>query len=89
MGRWDRWGHLKYFLMRKLKDRTSSDFWASRGAVYMFVCVCARACVCVYKYTPCFPVQKSWLLPYLGRRVAALTWKKGYPARKGGGVGLL
>lgn len=84
MGRWDGWGHLKYFLIRKPKDRTSRDFGASRGAVYMFVCVC----VCVYTHTSRFPVWKSWLLPYQGRRVGALTWKRGCPARKGVGVGL-
>lgn len=41
-GRWDGWGHLKYFLIRKPKDRTSMDFWASGGAGHtlVYVCVC-------------------------------------------------
>ena len=38
-GRWEGWGHLQYFLTRKPKDGTCGDFWASRGAVYVFVCV--------------------------------------------------
>ena len=55
----------------------------------MYVFVCVRMCVSVYTHTPCFLVQKSWLLLYLGRKVGALTWKRGCPGKKGVGVGLL
>lgn len=80
MGTWDRWGHLKYFL----HGNPTTGSWASRTNVYVFMCMLC-VCVCPHYY---FPVQKTWLLPYLGRRIGTITWERGCPARKGTGVGL-
>lgn len=71
---------LKCFLIRSSR----TDFWARRE---LCVCVCARVCACgtcTCMYTHHFPVQKSWPLPYLGRRIGAFTWKGGVSCQKGG-----
>lgn len=69
-------------------------FLGQRGAVCMLVCGCVRvcpSCMCTHThitYISHFSMQKSWLLPYLGRAVGALTCKRGCPTRKGFRVGL-
>lgn len=78
MDRWDGWGHLKFFLIKKPRNRTSIDFWASSGAI----CV-SHECMHVHTHSP-LPCAEILAPPLSGEKGWRLDLEEGVSCQEGG-----
>lgn len=78
MDRWDGWGHLKSFLIKKPRNRTSIDFWASSRAI----CV-SHECMHVHTHSP-LPCAEILAPPLSGEKGWRLNLEEGVSCQEGG-----